>query len=91
MMQITVQYMAQIKRAAGCSTESMSVPVGITLRAALRTLSHLHDDRFRTMLLDDADEPRKSLLFFVGDEHAEPERLLRDGDEVTILAPMAGG
>jgi molybdopterin converting factor small subunit len=90
-MQVTVHYLAQIKRAAGCSSESMEMPVDSTLREVLRALADRHGHTFRAMLLDDASEPRMSLLFFVGDEHAEPSRLLHDGDEVAILAPMAGG
>lgn len=91
MMQVTVQYMAQMKRAAGCSSESAEVPVGSTLRDVLQALAGRRDQAFRAMLIDERQEPRKSLLFFVGDEHAEPSRPLREGDEITILAPMAGG
>ena len=43
------------------------------------------------LLLDETHEPRRSLLFFVAEEHAELSRALRDGDTITILAPMAGG
>ena len=91
MMRVTVQYLAQIKRAAGCNSETVEVPIGGTLRDALRTLADRHDGNFRAMLLDDAAEPRKSLLFFIGDDQAAGTRLLRDGDAITILAPMAGG
>src|ERR1051325_12055627 len=90
-MRITIHYMAQIKRAAGCSSEEMDAPDGADLRAALRTLGQRHGDGFRTLLLDEANEPRRSLLFFVADDHAELSRPLKDGDAVTILAPMAGG
>ena len=55
------------------------------------TLVDRHDSAFRALLLDDAGEPRKANLFFVGDEHADLSRLLKDGDAITLLAPMSGG
>ena len=90
-MKITVQYLAQVKRAAGCCCETVSAAESVTLRDLLRDLAGRHDQAFRSLLIDDAEEPRRSLLFFVGDEHAELSRQLHDGDAITILAPMAGG
>lgn len=90
-MRVTIHYLAQLKRAAGCSCEQIDSPEPVTLSAFLQTLGARRDSAFRTLLLDDANEPRKSLLFFVGDEHADLARLLTDGDAITILAPMAGG
>ena len=90
-MQITVHYLAQIKRAAGCSVETVPASDAATLRDLLRALADRHDQAFRALLVDEAEEPRRSLLFFVGEEHAELSRQLNDGDAITILAPMAGG
>ena len=90
-MRVTVHYLAQIKRSAGCATESLDSPAGATLREVLRILAERHGPGFRSLLLDEANEPRKSLLFFVGEEHAEVSLPLRDGDAVTILTPMSGG
>ena len=90
-MHVTVHYLAQIRRAAGRASESVESPDAVPLRDFLRTLARRHDGQFRAMLLDDAGEPRKSMLYFVGDEHADLSRPLADGDAVTILAPMAGG
>lgn len=90
-MLVTVHYLAQIKRAAGCSSEAVSVHDAATLGDFLRALADRHDQAFRALLLDEMNEPRRSLLFFVAEEHAELTRPLHDGDTVTILAPMAGG
>ena len=90
-MRLTVHYMTQIKRAAGCSVEAVETTEAGTLRDFLRTLADRHDSAFRTLLLDEQSEPRRSLLFFVGEEHADLARPLRDGDAITILAPMSGG
>ncbi len=90
-MRVTVHYLAQIKRAAGCGSESVDAALSVSLRDFLRALADRHDAAFRALLVDDAGEPRNSLLFFIGDEHAGLARPLADGDAVTILAPMAGG
>ena len=90
-MCVTVHYLAQLKRAARCPTETIETPHGATLREFLRVLADGHDAAFRSLLLDEANEPRKSLLFFVGEDHAEISRPLCDGDAVTILTPMSGG
>lgn len=90
-MRVTVHYMAQIKRTAGCSSEHIDTPGDVSLREFLRFLGEQHGPAFRELLLDEANEPRRSLLFFIGETHADLARPLGDGDTVTILAPMSGG
>ena len=90
-MRVTIHYLTQIKRAAGCGSESVDAADAISLRDFLCALAKRHDATFSGLLLDDAGEPRKSLLFFVADEHAELSRPVSDGDTITILAPMSGG
>jgi molybdopterin converting factor small subunit len=90
-MRVTVHYMAQIKRVAGCSTEPVELPVGSSLADLVLQLAEHHGGAVRTMLLDETATPRKSLLYFIGEEHAELTRRLCDGDAVTLLTPMAGG
>jgi molybdopterin converting factor subunit 1 len=36
-------------------------------------------------------EPPKSLRYAVNEDYVSPERLLRDGDEVALIPPVAGG
>ena len=90
-MHITVHYLTQIRRAAGCASETIDVPAGCTLEVCLHQIAERHDSAFRALLLDDANAVRRSLLFFVGDDHVELSRGLRDGEAISILAPMAGG
>ncbi len=90
-MHITVHYLTQIRRAAGCASETLDVPTDCTLEVFLHQLTERHDPAFRALLVDDANVIRRSLLFFVGDDHVELSRALRDGEAISILAPMAGG
>ena len=90
-MQLTVHYFAQLKRAAGVSSETVMVDPGATLAKLVQRLGQEHGDAFRAMVLDAAGQPQRTLLYAVGDEQADLEHVLREGDVVTILAPMAGG
>jgi sulfur-carrier protein len=90
-MQITVHYFAQLKRAAGVAVDSVAVDASTTLAQLVTHLAGRHDGAFRSLVLDAAGLPQRSLLYAVGDDQAELDCVLRDGDVVTILAPMAGG
>jgi molybdopterin converting factor small subunit len=90
-MRVTIHYLAQMKKVVGCSTEPIDVDVGSSLSDLLRHLAEIHGGAVRGMLLDASGAPRRSLLYFVGEDHAELTRPLQDGDAVTLLAPMAGG
>jgi molybdopterin converting factor small subunit len=90
-MRVTVHYMAQIRRSAGCIEEEVHADAPMTLHEFLRLLGDRRNGDFRGLLLDETGSPRRSLLFFVGDTHADLSQTLQDGDAVTILAPMAGG
>jgi molybdopterin converting factor small subunit len=88
-MRVTVHYFAQVRRAAGCAVEEVDVDAGLTIGALLDRLAT--GQAMRTLLLGVGGAPHVSLLGFVGDQPASPAQALYDGDEITILAPMAGG
>lgn len=90
-MRITVYYLAQLRRAAGVASETLELADGGTLEALLDELARRHGEPMRRHLLGTEGAPNRALLFFVGDEPAAPARTLRDGEAITILAPMAGG
>jgi molybdopterin converting factor small subunit len=83
-MTITIHYLAQLKRALGVTTETLDLPPGSTLGQLVDTLRERHAAA-RDLFLP------KALVYFVNDEHVDPQHALADRDEVTILAPMAGG
>ena len=61
--------------------------------ALLLRLAERHGEHFRAMLLDGSGRLQPGILLFVGEEQVSGDapRTLQDGDEVTILSPMAGG
>lgn len=92
-MKVTVKYLAQAKRAAGCAAETLELPGGCLLCELVQRLGERHGEPLQKLLLGPGGRPHEALLLFVGEEQvrADTERELRDGDVVTILTPMAGG
>ena len=91
-MRVAVKYLAQVRHAAGCASEAVELEGG-SLRDLVLRLAERHGEPLRLLLLGSAGAPHDSLLLFVGEEQVrwEAARALRDGDVVTVLAPMAGG
>lgn len=92
-MKVTVEYTAQIKRAAGTARESLDVADGATVADVLRAAADGHDDSFRRLVLTSENSPQPTLLIFVADEQvrADSSDPLADGTTVTLLAPISGG
>ncbi|MCS7046695.1 MAG: MoaD/ThiS family protein [Gemmataceae bacterium] len=90
-MKVTVHYFAQLRRAIGCSRETVVIDEGATLAHLLRLLASRHATSAGAMLVDDTGRPQPSLFLAIGDEQADINTAVRDGDEITILTPMAGG
>ncbi|MBI1311327.1 hypothetical protein GC176_08470 [bacterium] len=92
-MNVTVEYTAQIKRAAGTAREALNVADGATIVDVLRAAAANHDDAFRRLVLTTGDAPQPTLLIFVADEQVRVDSVepLADGTTVTLLSPISGG
>jgi molybdopterin converting factor small subunit len=92
-MKIRVEYVAQIRDAAGLSSETLEVAADTAVLDLLRTVATGRGERLRGLLLDADGGLRPSALVFVGDEQFDLDepRALRDGDTVTVMSPLAGG
>jgi molybdopterin converting factor small subunit len=92
-MRVVVKYLAQVKQAAGCPSEAVELNGDGSVAELMRRLAEQHGEPLRALLLGSAGMPHHALLLFVGGEqvHGDSPRELRDGDVVTVLAPMAGG
>lgn len=92
-MRITVEYAAQLKRAAGRPSEEVDLPDGSTVQDAADRIAAQHGDGLRSLLLDGTGRVHPSVLVFVGDEQVRrcAERTLGDGAVVTFASPISGG
>jgi MoaE-MoaD fusion protein len=81
-MQITLRYFAIMREHLGKDTETLEVPDGTTA-----------GDVFA---LATKDAPRlaglqRSVMVMVNEDYAEPDHVLRDGDDIALIPPVSGG
>lgn len=92
-MQVTVEYTAQIKRAAGVARDTVDVADGATLSQLISQLAADSDESLQRQLVTAEGAPQPTLLVFIRDEQRrlDDSAPLTDGDVVTFLAPISGG
>jgi molybdopterin converting factor small subunit len=92
-MIVNVTYIAQLKQAAGVAAESVDVPPRSSVRALILLVAERHGEALRRLLLDASGAIQSTILLFLnnGQVMVDEDTILKDGDEVTLLSPMAGG
>jgi molybdopterin converting factor small subunit len=92
-MRVVIHYRAQMKQVTGVACDEIELADGANVLDAIRHAAERHGEPLRRLVLDDAGGLLDSLLLFVGEEQIAAARLraICDGDEITLLAPMAGG
>ena len=81
-MHITVRLFASQRENLGQAAIDADLPDGVTAAEALARLSAEHPE---------LRAPAGSIAFAVNRELATPDTPLRDGDELALLPPVAGG
>jgi molybdopterin converting factor small subunit len=91
-MRVKVAYSGQARFAAGCATEEMEFSAASTLRTLLDEIVSRHGDHMAA-LLEFKQRSTPSVLVFVGEDQVswEAPPVLNDGDEIMLVAPIAGG
>ncbi len=92
-MNVSIRYMAQLKHAAGVAREQATLDAACSPHELVTRRAACHGEALHRLLLDGAGRLHPTILLFVGDEQATPAAgyLLKDGDQITVLAPIAGG
>ena len=92
-MKVSLVYFAQIRQAAGTESEILELPDGADLAAAVAEAAARHGAAFRTLTLDKDGAVRPSLLVTINNGLAPRGKriILRDGDEISLMSPIAGG
>ena len=92
-MRVTVEYAAQVKRAAGVASESVDVETACSLQELLRQVAADRGDALKNILFDDDGALHPSILLFVGNSQIRWNTPLKlnDRDVVTVLSPISGG
>ena len=91
-MKVTAHYFGQLRQTARIGSEACDVPDGSTVRDFLETLAGRHGEAFGLIVFAD-DCLRPSVMVLVNGSAIDKDkpRTLSDGDEVKLLAAIAGG
>jgi molybdopterin converting factor small subunit len=91
-MQITIQYFAQVRAAAGTESEPMSLPDGASVETAILAAVQQHPD-LAGLAMTPQGAVRPSLLVLVNDQPPADglATVLRDDDLLAIFSPVSGG
>ena len=92
-MQININYMAQLKKAAGVPQETVAVENPCTVQKLITDSVCPRRTSLCEMIREQNGSFRSILMVFVGDNQVDLETPfeLRDNDDVTIMFPIAGG
>lgn len=81
-MKVRVKLFASFRTVVGHREENLEVAEGITVRDLL--------DQYVSRF-PDLERYREHIILSVNTEYGPPDRVLRDGDEVSFLPPVSGG
>lgn len=94
-MNIHVLYRGQIKAKTGCNNEILAIEQGETMNTLMRHLRHKYGNTVEKMLYDDSGNFRQMIMVVLngsqvlGEEDWDNE--LKEGDEIMLMSPIAGG
>ena len=90
-LKIRVRYLGAFADAARSKEATCELPAP-TLGALVKHLLQENGEKFRTLLVDSSGEKlRGGATLLVNGERRDLQYKLSDGDEVTLLTPVAGG
>ena len=92
-MRVQVEYLAQIKQAAGVAREHVELDRPCLLHEFVLKLADRRGEPFRKLLVDVNGQLHSTILLFLNDEQVAAGKHveLQGGESVTLLSPMAGG
>ena len=92
-MKVTVEYAAQVKKAAGTGSDVFDVDPTSTLQEVVARAVDKHGEALRSVLFAADRDLQRSILVFVSDQQArwDDTLVLKEGDVVTLLSPISGG
>jgi molybdopterin converting factor small subunit len=92
-MVVTVEYTAQLKRAAGKAREDFELDDSDTLVDLVNVITDRHGDELSRLLKTADGNPQSTVIPCVGDDQVrwDAADILRDGVTVTLLSPISGG
>jgi len=92
-MKVTVKYFGQLRQVAGVESESGECPAGTTAQDYLKNVAKRYEATFYRILFDERGALRPSVILVINDAPIGKGQpcILKDNDQVTLLAAIAGG
>jgi len=80
-MRIRIRFFASFRQITGVDSEELDVTEGLTVGTLIEDLKRRHE----------ALEEKMKMLVAINGEYADPDTVLREGDEVALFPPVSGG
>ena len=92
-MNITLRYLGQLGQLSECDEEVLESAPEQTMAALIHEAAARHGAAFQAIVFTESGAFRPSLMILVNGVPADKQALpaLRAGDEITLLAAIAGG
>ncbi len=84
---------AQLKDAAGVGSEMLEISQGQKFQEVIQSAAKRYGETFESILFDEKGNYRHSNLIVVNQAQVNynEDISLNDGDEITLMSPIAGG
>ncbi|MFQ6011752.1 MAG: sulfur carrier protein ThiS [Nitrososphaerales archaeon] len=94
-IEITVKYLALVREMTHSDKDLIHMPEGSKVSQLIDQIAKSHGNQIRSNLLEDQGRTPTSFAIIVNGDILERNKfdqtLLKDGDEVAIIPPIAGG
>lgn len=92
-MKIRVKYTAQLKKEAGISKQEIEIADKSSFQNLIAVLAQSQNEKFRDMIFDNQGAYRHSIMLVLNGSQINynDSIILKDGDEIMLMSPIAGG
>lgn len=92
MINVNVEYTAQLRVRAGCASDQIALEQG-TVTALFAAIAKRRGTALKELLIAADGGPAATILCFINDQQIDWQQppTLRDGDRITLMSPISGG
>ena len=92
-MKVTINYFGQLRLLAGKDFEDVQCDEQVELCRLLAEMASRYGDKFKAIVLNKNGGPAETIIISVNGKvvYKKTPCRLSDGDDVTLLTPIAGG
>ena len=92
-MKVTINYFGQLRQKAGVESESLECSEEAALVEVVAERAEHFGADFKKIVLDEDGQIRRSIIALLNGGSVDKESAvsLKDGDEITLIPPIAGG